>query len=171
MDKLEADYKCIICQEVLTEPCSLATCKHSYCKVCITDFVKQQTAAGHDLKYFPLANHIPRCPTCTVPFSASEVNINPILQKTLATLTTACTCGKQVSLAELAAHKLECGSVKKEVSAMAQKLVKPAPKGYVNRSTFACPLCGLDNLLQKDVVKHVTEQHKHRSGVYRYIYY
>ena len=90
--------------------------------------------------------------------------------------TTTCECGQSVAYEEMADHRAVCPVYQAELAKAAKKLaVKPPAQylfnylsihSYVNRSTFACPLCKTDNLVQKDIVKHINAKHKGKPGVY-----
>ena len=71
----------------------------------------------------------------------------------------------RVSSKDATAHEATCKLYKKEIEDMAKKLVKPVPKGYVNRSTFECPFCKKANMAQKEIVSHITKHHRFQPGV------
>eukprot|EP00826_Nyctotherus_ovalis_P024327 TRINITY_DN1882_c0_g2_i7.p1 TRINITY_DN1882_c0_g2~~TRINITY_DN1882_c0_g2_i7.p1 ORF type:complete len:150 (-),score=39.75 TRINITY_DN1882_c0_g2_i7:212-661(-) len=106
-----------------------------------------------------------RCPACTSKFGKKDLVPNNALRKALEGSHSVCKCGKKVLTKELAVHEAACKDCTKELQKTIQKLVKPAPKGYVNRSTFACPICKQDNMLQKEIVNHISTKHPGKSGV------
>ena len=54
MEKVEYDYKCVICQEVMSDPYTILTCNHTYCSQCIQDYITAANGAKQVLKYFRL---------------------------------------------------------------------------------------------------------------------
>jgi len=56
---------------------------------------------------------------------------------------------------EITAHEAYCKNCQKILKDTIQKLVKPAPKSYINRSSFKCPFCKKANMLQKEIVEHI----------------
>ena len=166
MEKLasESDYTCPICQEAFNDPYSLP-CSHNFCKACVDNYISQQTEAHHPLKYVCFLNMNKRCPLCSASFSAASVKSNKKLTKAVKEHEVVCECGTKVKLADLAAHRDKCAKYQKVLKAQTKKMIRPAPKDYVNRSTFACPFCEVKNMSQPDIVKHVTTKHRKKAGV------
>lgn len=106
-----------------------------------------------------------RCPACATPFAEENLIPNEALAKTLEQSYTVSKCGMPILTKELGVHESACKECQKALQTTIQKLVKPAPEGYINRSTFACPFCKTTNMTQKTIVSHIKAKHRGKPGV------
>lgn len=107
---------------------------------------------------------------CSVKFDKKSILKNTEISNKMKKTMTKCECGDKILLSDVKSHKMSCPVYNKEITDMAAKLKKEKPKDYINRSTFNCPFCSVINLLQKDIVKHITQKHPHKAAVYFFIF-
>ncbi|XP_051824738.1 E3 ubiquitin-protein ligase RNF166-like [Antechinus flavipes] len=148
---LETQYSCPICLEVYHRPVAIGNCGHVFCGECLQPCLQVPS---------------PLCPLCRVPFDSKKVDRASSMEKQLSSYKAPCRgCSKKVTLAKMRSHISSCMKIQEQM-ASCPKFVpvvptsQPIPRNIPNRSTFACPYCGVRNLDQQELVKHCMENHR-----------
>ncbi|GAB6030923.1 hypothetical protein CHUAL_007751 [Chamberlinius hualienensis] len=144
---------CPICLEVYSKPKRIP-CGHVFCKECLNNY--------DDVLE-------PACPICRQLFTVSSSKKASDIEKCISISSTLCRgCSNKIPLAKYRHHNFSCAGLdainKETVRKTSQKVNEAEASKTVNRQTFRCPYCGLQNLDTHGLVKHCNSEHNNHPG-------
>jgi len=143
-DERDLGLDCSICLECLDDPYYLVPCNHSFCHQCILQHSQSRET---------------KCPICRGNIQGYEKD--DLMHSKLASCAFICSdCNNKIPALNMRRHRSVCAA--KSCPSVTSSQISHEASGYVNRTTFTCPICDQRNLSNADLIQHCNEQHNHK---------
>lgn len=147
MEKLDENFLCKICLQIVEDPIRHLICQQIFCAKCLNTLLCQSANSS--------------CPNCRSSIFQEDLLLDLQTETLLNSMQIKCSCGQLIIYSLYNSHLDQC-----QVSKESFKPVALKPKERVtNRWTFNCPACDKINLERKELVEHFSNLHKRFSGV------